>query len=82
MKRELILVILPWLLLAGCMVGPKYVKPTVPLPQPDAFKEYKKLDGWKTAQPMTRPFGETGGKSLPILSSIHSSSKWQLPTRT
>ena len=51
MKRELILVILPWLLLAGCMVGPKYVKPTVPLPQPDAFKEYKKLDGWKTAQP-------------------------------
>jgi NodT family efflux transporter outer membrane factor (OMF) lipoprotein len=42
---------LPWLLLAGCMVGPKYVKPTVPLPQPDAFKEYKKLDGWKTAQP-------------------------------
>ena len=51
MKHELILVILPWLLLAGCMVGPKYVKPTVPLPQPDAFKEYKKLDGWKTAQP-------------------------------
>jgi NodT family efflux transporter outer membrane factor (OMF) lipoprotein len=51
MKRELILVILPWLLLAGCMVGPKYVKPTAPLPQPDAFKEYKELDGWKTAQP-------------------------------
>jgi NodT family efflux transporter outer membrane factor (OMF) lipoprotein len=51
MKRELILVILPWLLLAGCMVGPKYVKPTVPLPQPDALQEYKKLDGWKTAQP-------------------------------
>jgi NodT family efflux transporter outer membrane factor (OMF) lipoprotein len=42
------------LLLDGCMVGPKYVKPTVPTAP--AFKEqppdsYKESDGWKTAQP-------------------------------
>jgi NodT family efflux transporter outer membrane factor (OMF) lipoprotein len=40
------------LLLSGCMVGPKYVKPTVPL-TPD-FKEameWKEGDGWKVAQP-------------------------------
>lgn len=42
------------LLLDGCMVGPKYVKPTVP--SAPAFKEpppdsYKENDGWKTAQP-------------------------------
>src|SRR6201999_4486190 len=42
------------LLLAGCMVGPKYVKPTAPTaPEfkespPDSFKE---SDGWKSAQP-------------------------------
>jgi NodT family efflux transporter outer membrane factor (OMF) lipoprotein len=42
------------LLLVGCMVGPKYVKPTVPTaPEfkeqpPDSFKE---SDGWKSAQP-------------------------------
>lgn len=42
------------LVLAGCMVGPKYVKPTVPMAPdfkeqpPDSFKE---SDGWKTAQP-------------------------------
>lgn len=42
------------LLLAGCMVGPKYVKPTVPMaPEfkeqpPDSFKE---SSGWKPAQP-------------------------------
>jgi NodT family efflux transporter outer membrane factor (OMF) lipoprotein len=42
------------LLLSGCMVGPKYVKPTVPMAP--AFKEqvpdaYKQSDGWKPAQP-------------------------------
>jgi NodT family efflux transporter outer membrane factor (OMF) lipoprotein len=42
------------LLLTGCMVGPKYVKPTVPMAP--AFKEqppasFKESDGWKPAQP-------------------------------
>ena len=41
------------LLLSGCMVGPKYVKPTVPL-APD-YKENKsqtyKEGGWQSAQP-------------------------------
>ncbi len=42
------------LLLGGCMVGPKYVKPTVPMAP--AFKEqppesFKEIDGWKPAQP-------------------------------
>jgi NodT family efflux transporter outer membrane factor (OMF) lipoprotein len=42
------------LFLSGCMVGPKYVKPTVPMAPalkeqpPDSFKE---SDGWKPAQP-------------------------------
>src|ERR1700678_1679661 len=41
-------------LLAGCMVGPKYQKPPVPVtpaykePPPDSFKE---SDQWKTAHP-------------------------------
>src|SRR5271163_5163461 len=40
------------LLLSGCMVGPKYVKPAAPL-APD-FKEttdWKEGDGWKIAKP-------------------------------
>jgi NodT family efflux transporter outer membrane factor (OMF) lipoprotein len=42
------------LLLSGCMVGPKYVKPTVPMAS--GFKEqppesFKESDGWKQAQP-------------------------------
>src|ERR1700689_1826012 len=40
------------LLLSGCMVGPKYVKPTAPLAP--AFKEttdWKEGDGWKIASP-------------------------------
>jgi NodT family efflux transporter outer membrane factor (OMF) lipoprotein len=42
------------LFLSGCMVGPKYVKPTVPMAP--GFKEqppesFKESDGWKTAQP-------------------------------
>jgi NodT family efflux transporter outer membrane factor (OMF) lipoprotein len=42
------------LFLGGCMVGPKYVKPSVPMapafkePPPQSFKE---SDGWKPAQP-------------------------------
>jgi NodT family efflux transporter outer membrane factor (OMF) lipoprotein len=49
------------LLLGGCMVGPKYVKPDTPLttsfkePPPDSFKETK---DWKLAQP--------GAPSLPV----------------
>jgi NodT family efflux transporter outer membrane factor (OMF) lipoprotein len=34
--------------LTGCMVGPKYARPSVPTAPADAFKE---VDGWKTAQP-------------------------------
>lgn len=44
------------LLLAGCMVGPKYAKPTAPL-APD-FKEAMNVtegDGWKIAQPKEAP---------------------------
>ena len=43
-----------FLLMAGCMVGPKYSKPSVPMtaaykePPPESFKETK---DWKTAQP-------------------------------
>lgn len=36
------------MLLAGCMVGPKYARPSVPSPPTD---QYKEADGWKTAQP-------------------------------
>ena len=44
----------PALLLAGCMVGPKYRKP--PVPVAPAYKEqppasFKEAPGWKTAQP-------------------------------
>ena len=42
------------LILSGCMVGPRYVKPSVPLAP--AFKEqppesFKETDGWRPAQP-------------------------------
>jgi NodT family efflux transporter outer membrane factor (OMF) lipoprotein len=42
------------LFLSGCMVGPKYVKPAVPMAP--GFKEqppesFKEVDGWKPAQP-------------------------------
>src|SRR5579864_9829081 len=33
---------------AGCTVGPKYVKPSVPIAPTDTFKE---LQGWKSAEP-------------------------------
>jgi NodT family efflux transporter outer membrane factor (OMF) lipoprotein len=36
------------MLLAGCTVGPRYTRPTVPAAPADAFKE---RDGWRTAQP-------------------------------
>jgi NodT family efflux transporter outer membrane factor (OMF) lipoprotein len=36
------------MLLAGCTVGPKYARPSVPTAPMDAFKE---MDGWKTADP-------------------------------
>jgi NodT family efflux transporter outer membrane factor (OMF) lipoprotein len=34
--------------LTGCMVGPKYARPSVPTAPADTYKE---IDGWKTAQP-------------------------------
>ena len=42
------------LFVSGCMVGPKYSKPTTPMAP--AFKEqppesFKEVDGWKPAQP-------------------------------
>jgi NodT family efflux transporter outer membrane factor (OMF) lipoprotein len=40
------LVALAALLLGGCMVGPKYTKPSVP-----TTPAYKETDGWKVAQP-------------------------------
>jgi len=43
---------IPLLLLAGCMVGPKYVKPSAPLAP--GFRETANLnrgDGWKIAEP-------------------------------
>jgi NodT family efflux transporter outer membrane factor (OMF) lipoprotein len=36
------------MMLAGCTVGPKYTRPSVPTAPTDAFKE---MDGWKTANP-------------------------------
>jgi NodT family efflux transporter outer membrane factor (OMF) lipoprotein len=36
------------LTMSGCMVGPKYARPSAPAAPTDAYKE---LDGWKTAQP-------------------------------
>jgi NodT family efflux transporter outer membrane factor (OMF) lipoprotein len=36
------------MLMAGCTVGPKYTKPSVPAAPVDSYKE---VDGWKTAQP-------------------------------
>src|SRR5580704_14876744 len=48
------IVALPVLLLAGCTVGPKYIKPTVPMTlaykeeAPDSFKE---LNQWQPARP-------------------------------
>jgi NodT family efflux transporter outer membrane factor (OMF) lipoprotein len=54
MKRRLSLALALTLVLAGCMVGPKYTKP--PADVPPAYKEpppdsFKEGDGWKTAQP-------------------------------
>lgn len=59
MKRNCVFTIAVFLslLLSGCMVGPKYVKPSVPLAAnfkeqpPESFKE---VDGWKPAQPGDR----------------------------
>src|SRR5215469_11821323 len=56
MKARLIPSVLSWvtILLAGCMVGPNYVKPTTPMAP--TFKEEapdlsQAKDGWKLAQP-------------------------------
>src|ERR1700726_1641293 len=40
------------LLLSGCMVGPRYVKPTVPVTLNfEETTQWKEGDGWKIAQP-------------------------------
>lgn len=40
------------LLLSGCMVGPKYTKPTAPLaPGFKELSDWKESDGWKVAKP-------------------------------
>jgi NodT family efflux transporter outer membrane factor (OMF) lipoprotein len=55
MNRHLVFVTVSSVLfLSGCMIGPKYVKPTVPMAP--GFKEappesFKESDGWKPAQP-------------------------------
>jgi NodT family efflux transporter outer membrane factor (OMF) lipoprotein len=42
------------LVLAGCMVGPDYVRPSAPVPA-----QYREADGWKVAQPSdAAPRGE------------------------
>ncbi len=46
MTPRSLVVVAMMLLLGGCMVGPKYSKPTVPL-----APVFKEGDGWKTAQP-------------------------------
>src|SRR5260370_12306866 len=39
-------------LMSGCMVGPRYVKPAVPVtPNFAETREWKEGDGWKVAQP-------------------------------
>src|ERR1700757_2797565 len=53
MRRHGLIWASTWLLLlTGCMVGPKYIKPDAP--SAPAFKEtseWKEGDGWKVAQP-------------------------------
>jgi len=54
MNSKTILLVAAMLMLGGCMVGPNYSKPAVPLSP--AFKEsppaaFKEGDGWKTATP-------------------------------
>jgi len=61
MKARLMLALFSALLLAGCMVGPKYAKPSTPMTP--AFKEappegFKETKDWKFAQP--------GAPSLPV----------------
>jgi NodT family efflux transporter outer membrane factor (OMF) lipoprotein len=49
MKRAAcILIAFLVVVMTGCMVGPKYARPSVPTAPADTFKE---VDGWKTAQP-------------------------------
>jgi NodT family efflux transporter outer membrane factor (OMF) lipoprotein len=49
MKRSILILGAFWMmLLAGCMVGPRYARPNVPTAPVDVFKE---TDGWKPAQP-------------------------------
>jgi NodT family efflux transporter outer membrane factor (OMF) lipoprotein len=53
-RQVLLLASMANVLLSGCMVGPKYVKPAAPAPP--SFKEtdtteWKEGDGWKVAQP-------------------------------
>ena len=54
MRTKLLMMLALAGMLGGCMVGPKYSKPTAPVPA--AYKEplpnsFKEGDGWKSAQP-------------------------------
>lgn len=45
--------------MSGCTVGPAYVRPSAPVPSPDAYKE---LGNWQPAQPVdTAPRGKWWG---------------------
>jgi len=53
--RSAFLVLALCCFLAGCMPGPKYHKPSAPVPAAPAYKEspanFKDADGWKVAKP-------------------------------
>src|SRR5580704_8906178 len=51
-RYSIVLVSATCFLLSGCIVGPRYVKPTVPVaPNFAETQEWKEGDGWKVAQP-------------------------------
>ena len=51
-RYGIVLVSASGFLLSGCMVGPRYVKPSVPVtPNFEEIQESKGGDGWKVAQP-------------------------------
>ena len=73
------------LLLAGCTVGPKYVKPTVPTTP--AYKEevpdsFKSQTSGSLRSRATREAAETGGRFLAIRNSTSWKSRSPVPTRT
>src|SRR6202050_2938406 len=51
-RYSLVLVSAIGFLMSGCMVGPRYVKPTVPAtPNFEETEALKEGDGWKVAEP-------------------------------